>query len=468
MFGRIFLSIIKTSIRSPKYLFWTLAFPIALGTLFAFAFGSIYSSETSKPIPVVIEVTDEAVDEYRIMQCFANLDGEKMSDDLEEYSKEEAMAEAMGQDFDKEAPVSKDILDSLDGVESFDDMRKLTLDDMPMDYVSINPDEIKEEDIPFIEVMNSLEFDDGTKMIDRVIVKDHEEAEELLEEGDIAGIITVNGIKDVTMEENGYGVNHSILSSVISQYRLQVGLTIDTINEDPDKLEESDEMVDEAISGIDYVEVKGSAGENKDPFVQYFYNLIAMVALMGSVASCSLIVEAQANQSTVGMRLDSSPVNKTVYELAVLTAVSVIQLSITLIALTFYIYVLGIKFGGNLGMIYLTTAIAGITGINLGYIVAHMGKMRFEIKEGILMVFILGGGFMSGLMYGDMKALLEEHCPLFNRINPSAVITDAFYALNVFGVGPRYYRALTYMLVMSLVLLVLGMAFSRKTDYKSL
>ena len=77
-------------------------------------------------------------------------------------------------------------------------------------------------------------------------------------------------------------------------------------------------------------------------------------------------------------------------------------------------------------------------------------------------------GFMSGLMYGDMKALLEEHCPLFNRINPSAVITDAFYALNVFGVGPRYYRALTYMLVMSLVLLVLGMAFSRKTDYKSL
>jgi ABC-2 type transport system permease protein len=84
MFGRIVIKTFKSALRSPKYIFWTLAFPIALGSLFAFAFGSIYSNEKTKPIPVVIEVTDGAIEEYKVMQCFANLDGDRMQDDLEE------------------------------------------------------------------------------------------------------------------------------------------------------------------------------------------------------------------------------------------------------------------------------------------------------------------------------------------------------------------------------------------------
>ncbi|MCR5293439.1 MAG: ABC transporter permease [Eubacterium sp.] len=468
MFGRIVIKTFKSALRSPKYIFWTLAFPIALGSLFAFAFGSIYSNEKTKPIPVVIEVTDGAIEEYKVIQCFSNLDGDRMQDDLEEYGKEAAMAEAMGQPFHKESPVSKDVLDKIDDVKGFDDLKQLTVDDLPMDYISINPDDVKEDDLPFIELMNTLEYDDGTGMIDRISVSDHDEAEALLEAGDIAGIIKVDGLTDVSMEENGYGVNHSILSSVISQYRLQVGLTIDTINEDSDRLDESDEMMDEAISGLDFIEIKRMNAENSDPFVQYFYNLIAMVSMMGSVASLSVIVESQANQSSVGMRLDGSPVNKTLFELATIFTMAVIQVAVAIIALTFYIYVLKINFGGNLGVVYLTTIIASIMGVNLGYVVAHMGKFRYEIKEGILMAIILVGGFMSGLMYGDMKAIMEEHFPIFNRINPSAVITDAFYALNVFGIGPRYYRALTYMLIMSAVLLIIGMIFSRKTTYKSL
>jgi ABC-2 type transport system permease protein len=100
--------------------------------------------------------------------------------------------------------------------------------------------------------------------------------------------------------------------------------------------------------------------------------------------------------------------------------------------------------------------------------VAHIGKMASDKKEAILMAIILGGGFMSGLMYGDMKIIMEQKAPWFNRINPSSVITDAFYALNVFGVGPRYYRAVTYMALVSFVMLVIGFVLSRKSSYKSL
>ena len=79
MFGRVIIDHIKMNIRSPRYIFWTLAFPLGLGTLFFFAFSSIYSSETSSPIPVVYEVSDDAIQEYKTMQAFSNLDQEKIN-----------------------------------------------------------------------------------------------------------------------------------------------------------------------------------------------------------------------------------------------------------------------------------------------------------------------------------------------------------------------------------------------------
>ena len=56
----------------------------------------------------------------------------------------------------------------------------------------------------------------------------------------------------------------------------------------------------------------------------------------------------------------------------------------------------------------------------------------------------------------------------FFDIVSAAVITDAFYSLNVFGVGPRYYRAIMYILITSGVMLLIGCLLSRRTSYKSL
>ena len=94
--------------------------------------------------------------------------------------------------------------------------------------------------------------------------------------------------------------------------------------------------------------------------------------------------------------------------------------------------------------------------------------MKLEIKEVILMAFILGGGFLSGLMYGDMKMIIEDSFPLFNRINPSAVISDAFLALNLYGPGTQYYRSIIYILVVDAVMLTVGIILSRKKSYRSL
>ena len=471
MFGRICIAELKRLVRSKKYMFWTFAFPIMLGTLFYFAFSTIYSSQKSETIPVVIEVTDNAINEYKILQAFSNLDTDQMSNDLEKYYEDKAVAEAMGESFDKEIPISDETMDKIEDVQSYDDMKKYDLADFPYDYLKVDRseiDNISKDDLPFIKVLNDLTYDDGNKMVEEVEGITHEEAEEMLSDGDIAGIITVDSMQDIYLLVNGNGVKHSILSTIISEYKLEAGKAIDTINDDHENLERSSEIMDESTESIEYIEAKSTAGDNKDPFIAYFYNLIAMIAIMGSTASLNVIVMSQANQSDVGIRVDISPSIKLIHELAQLLAVFILQSIILIFTLTYLIFILGIKFGGNITFIYFTTLLAGLVGDNLGFMIAHFGKIAIDKKEAFLMAIFLGGGFMSGLMYGDMKIIVEQKAPWFNRINPSAVITDAFYALNVFGVGPRYYRALMYILITSGVMLLIGCILSRRSSYKSL
>ena len=149
-------------------------------------------------------------------------------------------------------------------------------------------------------------------------------------------------------------------------------------------------------------------------------------------------------------------------------AMFVIQLVIVATMLFYLIYILKLKFGGNIGYIFLTGFLASFFGDALGFMLAHFGKISADKKEAILMVIMLGGGFMSGLMYGDMKMIVEQNFPWFNRINPSAVISDAFYALNVFGVGARYQRSVIYMVGLGILMMLVGCVLSRKTSYKSL
>lgn len=468
MFGQLFIARLKIAVRSKKYMFWTLFFPIALGTLFYFAFNSIYDSTKSRPIPVVIEASDKAVNEYKVMQAFSMLDRDKLSEDMVQYNTLKATAEAMGNEFNEEPPMSEEKLDILNDVDSFDAMTQVPLDTFNKEYLTDDPDKLDMSDLPLVKVLNGLEYENGTKMIEQISCSDHDEADKLLRDGDIAGIITINGLRDINLMVNGEGVNHSILSSIISRYLLQVDLTIDKINENPEESESMEEAIDASTLNLDYIDAKSTGGENKDPFIAYFYNLIAMICIMGSIASLNSVVNAQANQEATGIRIDSSPVNKALLELANLAAVTFIQIILIIITLTYLLYGLKLNFGGDTALIYLTAVLASTVGTSLGFFVGHVGKMKLEIKESILMAFILGGGFLSGLMYGDMKIIIEDSCPLFNRINPSAVISDAFLALNLYGPGIQYYKSIMYILIVDIVMLTVGVILSRKKSYRSL
>ena len=229
-------------------------------------------------------------------------------------------------------------------------------------------------------------------------------------------------------------------------------------------LSDIDNNMDNIVTNTSYIKESGTSADNKDPFVQYFYNLIATVCLMGSISSLSVINSNQANQTEVGKRIDCSPINKVTFELAQLVGIIITQSLILILNLCYLVFILKINFGGDMGMVLVTSLLGNILGVILGYLVAHVGKIEENKKNALLMSITLGGGFLAGLMYGDMKMIIEEKAPIINRINPSAVITDAFYALNAYGIGPRYYRSLLYLLGFSLVMLIIGMLLSMLTS----
>ena len=470
MFGRVFLAQLKVGLRSKQYLFWTAFFPLALGTLFSFAFKTIYSSEQTKTIPVAVIVEESAIEEYKVMEAFSGLEESSLEDDVAAYQEAMAVAAAKGEECDMENPVSDELSEALDSAENFDDLRQISFDVFPDKYVSDEVKNIDENDLPFMEVINGLEYENGDPMIERKSAADMEEAENLLRDEEISGIIVVSNLTDISLKVYDNGTSESILTSIISTYKRQMDVVIAVMNNEEISAEydSMESILDEKLSNIDFVEASGVAGDNKDPFVAYFYTLIAMICLMGSMAALSTVVHNQANQSTEGMRIDVSPVNKTVYELAQYVAITFIQIVILLLALTYYMYGLKIRFGGDIGMIYLTTAASSVLGTSLGFMIGHIGTAKEDFKSMILLVITIGGGFMSGLMYPDMKALIEEKFPIFNRINPSAVLTDAFLSLNLYGVGARYYRSMAYVGILTAVFMIVGIAFSRRKQYASL
>lgn len=395
MLGHVFLTQLKRGIRDKQSIFWCLAFPIALGTLMNFAFGSIYDSAKSTPIDVRVIVEEKAIDEYKTMQAFAKLGDTNLEEDA----------------------------------------------------------------LPFVQLLEELEYEDGTKMIHAL----YEDTDE-----DIANTITISGLNQITLEVSKNSIESSILSTIISTYKQNVDRIISVMNDHPEKMESSDSLMEETTESREYVKVTGLLGENKDPFVSYFYNIMAMVCTMCSMLAFGAIVGNQANQTVTGIRVDASPVNKFAYELAQYFAINLIQLAVSFLALVYFLFVLKVKFGGNLQYVFLTTALGTFLGTALGYMVGHFGNISRKAKENILVLISIGGGFLAGLMVNVMKAVIETKCPIINRINPSAVITDAFYALNVYGPGARYYRSISYIVLLTVAFIIIGAILSRRKQYASL
>ena len=302
------------------------------------------------------------------------------------------------------------------------------------------------ENTAFETVLKEVEKSDGKALFDLTFT-DEDTAIAMLKENKATGIFYVDATPHLTVAENG--MEQTLMQSFLSQYCTQSSVFEKIAAEHPEKLADSIDFLSKRHS---YGSEISLADASYDPYMQYFYALIAMCCLMSVSSGVECIGTALANLSSLGMRRECAPTRKSVMILSDLAAAFVLQTD----------------FGNRLGLSFATALMGTLFSLAAGVFIGIAFKCSMHIKMGIALVFMMVNSFFAGLMAATMKDWIEHICPLFNRINPAALISDSLYALNMYPSLTRFARNMGILAVMTLVLCFISGLILRRSDYASL
>ncbi len=318
-----------------------------------------------------------------------------------------------------------------------------------------------EDNTVFREVIGAVSGSD-TGLLE-VTYTDADTAAEMLKNGEVSGIIR-SGEK-MTLTVAGSGMQQTILKSFIEQYGVYETIITDTIKNAPQNTGDVIAALSKDVASC--TEIPLSEG-NTDYFVQFFYNLIAMVAIFGSITGLHITEENQANMTANGARRNISPVPKSVSLSASVVGSCIAQAVCMLICVTFIAFVLRIDLGDKLPLVYLAAVMGGCLGVTMGFFIGSIGKLTSELKNAVAMCVSMLFCFLSGLMVGNIKAIIAENIPWLNSINPAALISDCFYCLNLYSDLDRFGIKMISMVIYMVLFTVLGIILSRRKKYASI
>ncbi|GHT85832.1 multidrug ABC transporter permease [Bacteroidia bacterium] len=311
-------------------------------------------------------------------------------------------------------------------------------------------------------------FHEFLKQIDGKIVTikeyDSEDARlKALEDKEITGIFYASAEPSLTVSKSD--INTSILKSLLDSYLKNAEIVRNVIKDHPENIA----AVAEAIwSSGDYISNVDLSGKTMNSNVSYFFALIAYACLSGAYLGVNSSFKSQANLSALGARRSVTPTSKLRLILTDLAALVLIQF-INIMVLSFYLrYVLKIPLGIPMAQLMLINLIGSIVGVSIGIILGCTSKAGIGIKTGLCVLTTLLPAFFAGLMFGGMQHIIELHAPIINRINPAAVLSDAYYSLSVFDDVAKFHRNLIILLIMSAVLLTIAFVQLRRERYDSI
>lgn len=317
------------------------------------------------------------------------------------------------------------------------------------------------ENTAFKEVIKELSSGEDA-MFDSKFT-DSQTALDMLKTNDISGIINVDSELSLTVSNDG--IKQTIIKSFLDQYQIRESIITDTVNNNPQNLQS---VIDAMSQEINCNESLSLSNGNMDTYIQYFYNLIAMAAFFGSISGLYIAINNQGNLSAIAARKCISPTNKLTSITASLLANFVAQVVCVSIGITYILFILKVDMGDKIPMVYLSGAVGSLTGVTMGFFIGSFGRLNQNVKMAISMSVTMLSCFLSGLMIGNMKSVIEMYVPIVNRINPAALISDLFYCLNIYNDYRRYTEKFVTLLILSVVFTIGGFLLTRRKKYASL
>lgn len=408
MFIRDFLYMIKIMVRGKVTIFWTLVFPLLLATFMHMAFGNIYEQdEMFRNIKVAVVTEDESINGLNYM-----LDALSEGDDallavtrMSERDAEKALAD-----------------DEVEGIIYTDDVR-LTVAES-----SVNAS--------ILETVLS-EY----KQYEHAIMDIYKDGNEL--KGDMsAGSTELEG----DMPADGIGFEHYMAGA--------------------SGVDDMSELVKKLSDQKTYYTEKASTEGSQNIYNNYFYAIFAMSCLFASLSSIGMMNNLQANVSATGKRKNVSPQRKMTFVLAEFAALLLIHFVVEVVSFI-YMSFIGVDFGDRIWEILLTLFVGCFIGLALGIIVGAISRLAEGTKIGIVIGISMVMSIMSDLCINGLKYEIQQHVPIINKLNPAALISDSFYALNVYSDHRVFAENIVIMTVEAVVLITVGILMVRRNRYAS-
>lgn len=290
-----------------------------------------------------------------------------------------------------------------------------------------------------------------------------EEAEQALEEQEISGVFYAG--ETPYLKVNGSGISQSILQSILESYQGGKQTLTTVAQKDPLRLPAA---VSRMADYQDMTKQVSLGGRTTDGNSTFFYALVAMACLYGCFIGQGSARWLQANLSALAARQCASSMNRLVMVLTELISSFLLHFINVLILLAYLRYILRMDFQGDLPRMLLVVFAGCVTGVALGILIYSMGRWKENIKIGIILGVTMTASFLAGLMFAQMKYIVDRHAPVINRLNPAALIADAFYCINVYDDPERFARDLITLSVICIILVTLSFLAVRRERYDSI
>ncbi|MBH1940109.1 ABC transporter permease [Mobilitalea sibirica] len=315
---------------------------------------------------------------------------------------------------------------------------------------------------PLKQALNEAKVSEGVSMFS-ITYSDKTKASTLLEEGEIEAYIVGGENPELFVKENG--MNETIMKSFLDNYR-SVSSTIGTILAyNPNAINEG--LMQDLMQTDTFVEEQADM-KKPDAMLVYFYALLAFNCIFAANWGLVEVINIQADQSTRGARVSVSPIHKMKLFLCNIAAAFTVHTGSILLLLFYMNNILKINFGDQFVLIIITCLIGSIAGIALGATVGILVRKKASVKDAILSAVIMAGGFLSGMMYADMKYIIATKLPILGFINPVNLVADTLYSLYYYDTNERFYLNMAILGLLTVLMGAVSYAGLRRKTYASI
>lgn len=305
---------------------------------------------------------------------------------------------------------------------------------------------------------------EGEDQIFSVQKLDEKKALEALYNGDVNGIIYKGKEISLTVGENSY--MSTIIKTIIEQYTQSEDVVKNIISSTVSEEQKSEAIKSLLDNKTYFTEGKTSDG-CQNVYYNYFYAIFAMSSMFASFIAVERISKMQANTSSLGIRRAIIPRGKAMMLCSEFLAMVTTQFAVMIIAFI-YMNIIGIGFGDKYPAILLILLLGPCVGLAIGAIIGSFAKIGDGAKMGICVSIGMGLSVMADLVSSGIKDTIEHTIPILNRLNPAALISDAFYSLNVYDSYNRYFVDIALLVAIMVVLLTISVQILRRNTYASL